>query len=435
MKREVNSRSRRASAGWLRGLVAVVSMIVPSTVLVGQDTVATAQAKCNKDGQIRDVGRGWSKIKQPEYSELDSARGYEGVRGFTVDPDDANRIYATNKITLWRSDDGGCTWKDVWHVREPEASHRAEPFGVIHQIYVPANAPRGVVYASIDSDNLYPPVVHLLKSTDAGATWSVLDGNFPNGMIAPNPNVGVSYPTLASGPSDANVLYYSVKAGVDAASSWWLYTSKNGGKSWTTAFDPVDAAASRLGKNQRTFTPVVDPLDPKDVWVYHAFEVIHSTDGGATWSVVVPGTTDGGKGAKDLEIFHQKKKPAQILVVPTYAHLSKETRRIFRSDNGGKTFYGLITPDEAQTIHFGKTLNSAIVTTDGYETTPRVFRLDQRSFKRGKFPWVEITAPGYTGRYMQDLDAGGGGQRAYYWRTYDFAWAEELIFWKYSGKV
>ncbi|MHB8736078.1 MAG: WD40/YVTN/BNR-like repeat-containing protein, partial [Terriglobales bacterium] len=104
---------------------------------------------------------GGSTWKELEGHGLPS--GLLGKIGVTVAPSDSNRVYAmieTEKGLLWRSDDAGETWKMI------NASHAIDqrPWYYTYVIVDPRNP-----------DVLYCPSVPLMKSIDGGLHFSAMD--------------------------------------------------------------------------------------------------------------------------------------------------------------------------------------------------------------------------------------------------------------------
>jgi len=122
---------------------------------------ATVFVSVTRDGIYRtdDAGKKWERI-------------FEGnVRAITIDPTDDRVIYAgTEPIHLYRSEDGGRTWKELEHLldlpedirrnwRYPQPPHREH----IRHIFVHPDDPR-VLYLCLEHGGI-------VRSFDGGKTW------------------------------------------------------------------------------------------------------------------------------------------------------------------------------------------------------------------------------------------------------------------------
>jgi photosystem II stability/assembly factor-like uncharacterized protein len=120
-----------------------------------------------EDGAIfrsTDRGKAWSAN-----IATSSLPGHTITRLLTR-PTDANRLYATvanfGHSHVFRSDDGGQTWRDIDRGQLPDVPHQA--------IAIPLAAP-DTIYIGND--------VGVFVSHDGGTTWSNLSGNLPHTMI------------------------------------------------------------------------------------------------------------------------------------------------------------------------------------------------------------------------------------------------------------
>ncbi len=293
-------------------------------VAADQSAPARVYAGTRGDGVLRsdDFGETWSKPN----------RGKPGpgkVKCVTIDPHDSNTIWAgTEPIGLWVSRDAGESWSElasVWDV--PEVALVDYP--------VPAVEPhvRDVVIDPKDPNTIYLAlqVGHMLKSTDGGASWTLL-----------NKNVDADAHTLVSRPDDPSHLYLATGGhsarGVGAPGKA-LYQSEDGGESWSPMAMEFDLTYS--------IPMVLHPDDP-DI-VYSALangiartwrgredgaqaKVIRSKDGGATWQVLETTPEITRNYAEAIAIDPQE---------PDNVFVATRPGELFGSRDGGDTWASL----------------------------------------------------------------------------------------------
>jgi photosystem II stability/assembly factor-like uncharacterized protein len=166
-----------------------------------------------------------------------------------VDPAKRNRIYLAAD-GVWRSFDGGVTWK---RGRKPLPSGAAR---FVNALAVPRR-PADTVYAAT-ADGVF-------KSQNGGESWQRASRGLPPGPVT----------ALALAPANPKILWANVyNSGV--------FRSSDGGTSWRstpsqpTAFPQVSALA-------------VDPENPAQAWVGTVAEGIYRTsDAGTHWAAVGP---------------------------------------------------------------------------------------------------------------------------------------------------
>jgi photosystem II stability/assembly factor-like uncharacterized protein len=180
--------------------------------------------------------------------------GRQPVVALAVDPRHPATVYAgTAAEGIWKSRDGGASWVPA---------SAGLPTLAISALAIDPSAP-DVLYAGLA--NRPGP----WKSTDGGASWQSIDaGLSPYGVLS-----------LAVDPVRPGVVY--VAFGGDG-----LWKSADGGASWTR-LDVVDDGVVRVvaaPDGSALFAAV--PPSPDRAALYR------SVDGGATWSAVIPPSTD-----------------------------------------------------------------------------------------------------------------------------------------------
>lgn len=161
------------------------------------------------------------------------------IHGFTVDPENANHVYAhVVGLGIFSSEDGGSTWTHLTSA-------------------VPSSTFNLMV--GEDSQTLYAAAgeVGLLRSMDGGRTWTRVSEVPGKGAIA------VTY-------IRANNRLYVTAPGSDAG----LYFSEDGGQTWSSA-----------NLKGTLLAVAVSPLDPDHILaVNDQGEVFASRNGSLTWS-------------------------------------------------------------------------------------------------------------------------------------------------------
>ena len=244
----------------------------PNTIYVGtgEGNIRPDQATGMGMYKSTDAGKTWSFI---------GLRATEDIAMIAVDPRDANRVFVAalghvyghnSERGIFRSLDGGKTWKRVLYVNEYVSGDDIE--------MDPGNP--NILYATLWQEQQAPwengqfggTDGGVYKSTDGGDTWHKLTRGLP----------AVEQALLRVAPSDPNVLYAAVSSGPGAPrGAVGIYRSDDAGAGWhTVTKDP--RPAERIGGGDLP-TLAVDPRNP-DI-VYSDTPVVwKSTDGGKTWS-------------------------------------------------------------------------------------------------------------------------------------------------------
>ena len=207
-----------------------------------------------------DGGKTWKNV---------GLKSSEHIGRIAIDPKDSNTVYVAAQGPLWgpggdrglfKTTDNGKTWKNILNI--------SENTGVTDVVIDPQN-PETVYAASyqrrrhmwtlIDGG----PESAIYKSTDAGATWNKLRAGLPTTEIG---RIG-----LAISPVDSNVIYATVEA---ADRKGGIFRSNDRGGSWDKR-NEFDAGAMYYARI------VADPKDVDRIYVMNVF-LMMSDDGGRT---------------------------------------------------------------------------------------------------------------------------------------------------------
>jgi uncharacterized protein (TIGR03437 family) len=238
------------------------------------------------------------------------------INAIAIDPRDNNTVYiGAAEGGVWKTTDGGITWTSL---TDQQASLASGAIAID-----PANP--DTVYVGTGEENFSGDSYYgagILKSTDAGNTWTQILGPFTRDTIG----------ALAMHPSDGKTLLCAAATGLwrsaDAAATWQSVLS--GAPATSVLFDPTDgsnayAAIGGTGGNSRN-------------------GVYHSTDGGITWHKLTGGfpTLNIGRIALAMAPSQTSTIYAQVQDSSSsnYGHLLG----IWKTTDGGVTWTQLPTP-------------------------------------------------------------------------------------------
>ena len=207
-----------------------------------------------------DGGKSWKNV---------GLKTSEHIGRIAIDPKESNIVYVAAQGPLWgpggdrglfKTTDGGKTWKNILNI--------SENTGVTEVVIDPQNA--DTVYAASYQRRRHMwtlinggPESAIYKSTDAGATWNKLRAGLPTTDMG---RVG-----LAISPVNSNVIYATVEA---ADRKGGIFRSNDRGGSWErrNEFDATAMYSARV---------VADPKDVDRIYLMNVFLMV-SDDGGRT---------------------------------------------------------------------------------------------------------------------------------------------------------
>lgn len=314
-----------------------------------------------------DAGRSWRMF---------NLRGT--VSAFAFDPKDRNVIYAGNQA-LWKSTDTGKTWSMVFpdpkrntveHMRDDHAA----PTLTSEDPAYPQGASRArfIAVDPADSRRVYvlfggrgPGKARLCFSSDGGAHWTSvrdLPGFASQAMYFDGALMLVGESELLAfrggqseriaGPPGAAVRAASGSRGMlYATSDSGIHISRDGGKTWRTAVNPLPAGARFLKIACSQYHPETAYVAfsgmriGEDNW----FGLAKTTDGGLHWSSVYQ---ESRARAANVELawiegFYDGTGPIRDIGVspsnPDVCYVTDSCPRSFRTLDGGKRWQQIIS--------------------------------------------------------------------------------------------
>ena len=234
----------------------------PLTVWVGTGENNSQRSVSYGNGVYRsdDGGKTWKNV---------GLKTSEHIGRIALDPRDSNTVYVAAQGPLWgpggdrglyKTTDSGKTWKKILSI--------SDNTGVTDVVIDPQNPETLYAAAYQRRRHMWTlinggPESALYKSTDAGATWNKLKAGLPTTDLG---RIG-----LAISPVDSNVIYATVEA---ADKKGGIFRSNDRGGSWErrNEYDVTAMYYSRI---------VADPKNVDRVYVMNVFLLV-SDDGGKT---------------------------------------------------------------------------------------------------------------------------------------------------------
>jgi photosystem II stability/assembly factor-like uncharacterized protein len=284
-----------------------------------------------------DAGKTWTHL---------GLRDGQQIPALAIDPRNPDRVFAAvlghpyganSERGIFRSEDGGASWKKVLYKDENTGGSDVE--------VDPSNP--DVVYAGMwqsrngpweDNNAFAGTNGGLFKSTDGGNTWRKLTAGLPGDLVQVNLAIAQSEPNrLYAALSTTRPTEYGTDSGLG------LYRSDDAGESWARVTnDP--RAAMKIGGGDLPI-PRVDPKNPDVVYVT-GIVTARSTDGGKTWM-----SLRGAPGGDDYQnLWINPENPKIILLVADQGAVV--------TVNGGETWESWYNQPTAQLYH--------VITTNGF---------------------------------------------------------------------
>lgn len=224
----------------------------------------------------------------------------QGVTYVEVDPSDSDKIFLATFKGIYKSEDKGMTWNNVYtginpaqsaglslaiDPSNPDTVFAGTLSGIAHSAdggqtwdrpvgRISDKAISRVAIHPFDSRIIFAGAAGkgIFKSNDGGSTWKLCFSK-----ASQDANVVLS---IKFAPSQPQVIYAGTKSGV--------YKSFDGGESWETA------VGMGLGATIEVHDLIVSPTDPEVVLLATRRGVFGTTDGGTRWQRLTFGLTFKG---------------------------------------------------------------------------------------------------------------------------------------------
>ena len=226
---------------------------------------------------------------------------------------------------VWITENAGTSWRNTTDYTVPSLA--TSTLGISSSDPNVIYAGSGEPYGNLDALT----GVGVIKSTDAGETWTYLSNTASFGSVG----------RILVNPSNSNHLIIGTSKGI--------YVSTDGGTTWSQAFSGVTVSST-------TYSNVQDIVSNSDFSAIYAavntYGVMKSVDGGATWSRVFDAI---GK-SKSI-------KRIELSVAPT------DNNRIFLSTEAGTTVAFYISDDAGATfteLTYATSDSKEILSTQGW---------------------------------------------------------------------
>lgn len=254
-------------------------------------------------------------------------------------PSDPSILYLASNVNamgVWRSDDGGETWRRVFYDANFGATHtNTLAINPTDPEIVVISDLHGRIAKTSDGGNQWtretemyeagspvfavsispsqPDIVYagdargnLIKSTDTGSTWAVLS------QVGTVTEKAGGIGSLAVDPNTPDTVYAGAREGV--------YKSTDGGKAWRKVF-PQD------GGHLEVIEVTVAPAERKLLLVATPKGVFRSTDGGEGWE----------------QTLDRHAHSVQVAAADSQVAYAGTKDGVYRSDDGGVTWTGYST--------------------------------------------------------------------------------------------
>ena len=224
-----------------------------------------------------DAGKTWSLSGLKEAGQIGAVE---------VHPNDPNMVYAavvgqpfrkSSERGVYRSDDGGQTWKNILH--------HSDSVGAVDLEFAPGNPE--IIYASMWRGERKPWTIisggasdGIFKSTDGGNSWKRLRKGLPTSLFGKS--------DLAVSRDNPARVWAQIQA---SDGQEGLYRSDDYGESWTKVEMPKNVHKSVMYRPFYFTNIDANPKNADNIWA-GTKQLWTSYDGGVSWEKVVPPHAD-----------------------------------------------------------------------------------------------------------------------------------------------
>jgi len=296
-----------------------VRVFTAAAVLAINVGLGAQQDAQKPDDKEKDTGP--KELKGLKYRPIGPAAGGRVSRAAGVPGDPSIYYAATASGGVWKSADGGFTWKSVFD---------DQPVSSIGSLAIAPSDPN-IVYVGSGEANIRGNVAEgngIFKTIDGGKTWThVWKQRGQIGTMAVHPtNPDIAFAAVLGKPFGANA-----ERGV--------YRTKDGGKTWQQVLKKnADSGASDIA---------MDPTNPgilfAGFWQARRYPwdmtsggpssgLYVSRDGGDTWKQLTKGGLPEGPWGR-VGVAIARSDPRRV-----YALIEAEKGGLYRSDDGGETW-------------------------------------------------------------------------------------------------
>ncbi len=226
----------------------------------------------------KDGGRSWQELaglrRHPSAPSWEPGAGGLCLHTILLDPHDSRRIFtAISAAGVFRSDDGGGTWRPVNrglrsdNIPEPEA----EVGHCVHRLAMHPSRPE-VLFMQKHWD--------VMRSDDAGESWREISGNLPSDFGFPIAVHPAEPETIYVVPIKSDSEHYPPEGRLR------VYRSRTGGDEWEALTNGLPQEHCYV--NVLRDAMAVDTLDSCGIYFgTTAGQIYVSADAGDTWAAVV----------------------------------------------------------------------------------------------------------------------------------------------------
>jgi photosystem II stability/assembly factor-like uncharacterized protein len=308
---------------------------------VGGDAASTGHVFKTTDG-----GAHWHT------TATSGGRWVGDIQALTADPRHPGTLYAGTTIAVYKTVDGGRSWRPFNQGLFPPHGGRQvcsraaggrsycvkQPFGTAGTPHF--NRGNGWVTAiAVDPANtniVYSSADAVRKSTDGGHTWKTVF--LPRRAWAANVSV------LAIAATRPESIYAVANRSDGRASHGSIYKSTDAGKTWRATGGPGSVFTNQDGWGGAL---AVDPQHPTTVYASIGRTLVRTTDAGASWQPITQGLPQQVVTA--LTVDPRQSGTVYAGLYPTYTNkVISAPGGIYKTTNGGDTWtpaFPDITPE------------------------------------------------------------------------------------------